>query len=210
MSEPVRRSTLALVVLALLTTEPMHPYQMQVRIKEWAKDQVINVKQRSSLYRTIERLQAAGLVEVQATERDRLRPERTVYAITEAGRAVAKTWQFDMLATPAREYPEFPAALSLVAVLDQPDVRAALEQRVERLRAALAEIDSSLAGPAAGVPRLFLLEVEYLRAVTVAELDWVAAVVDDLRSGELWWDDESVRAAADGLAPGGGPPIADA
>jgi DNA-binding PadR family transcriptional regulator len=209
MATEARRSTLALVVLALLVTEPMHPYEMQVRIREWAKDQVINVKQRSSLYRTIERLLAAGLVEVQATERERFRPERTVYAITDAGRAAARTWQLDMLATPAQEYPEFPAALSLVAVLDHADVLAALEQRLAKLDAAVADLhrDTQEAG-VLGVPRLFLIEGEYLLAVTTAERTWVSAIVDDLRNGRLIWDEAWVRAIADQLSEGG-PPAAE-
>jgi DNA-binding PadR family transcriptional regulator len=209
MQTEVRRSTLALVVLALLVTEPMHPYEMQVRIREWAKDQVINVKQRSSLYRTIERLQAAGLVEVQATERERLRPERTVYAITDAGRAVARTWQLDMLATPAQEYPEFPAALSLVAVLEHEDVLAALEQRLAKLDDAVAALHRDTQAEELGVPRLFLIEGEYLLAVTTAERAWVAGVVDDLRSGRLVWDEAWVREITDQLSEGG-PPTAEA
>jgi DNA-binding PadR family transcriptional regulator len=209
MQTEVRRSTLALVVLALLVTEPMHPYEMQARIREWAKDQVINVKQRSSLYRTIERLQAAGLVEVQATERERLRPERTVYAITDAGRALARTWQLDMLATPAQEFPEFPAALSLVAVLEHDDVLAALERRLTKLDDAVAALHRDTQAEELGVPRLFLIEGEYLLAVTTAERTWVAGVVDDLRSGRLVWDEAWVREITDQLSEGG-PPTAEA
>ncbi|MET9338850.1 hypothetical protein [Nonomuraea sp. NPDC003804] len=46
---------------------------------------MVNVGQRSSLYRTIDRLLAGGLVAVKETERDQLYPERTVYEITDAG-----------------------------------------------------------------------------------------------------------------------------
>ena len=49
-----KRSPLALAVLALLTEAPMHPYRMQQLIKSRGKDQVINVRQRGSLYQTIE------------------------------------------------------------------------------------------------------------------------------------------------------------
>jgi hypothetical protein len=43
-----------------------------------------------------------------------------------------------------------------------------------------------------------LLETEYLRAVTDAELKWVNSVMDDLRAGSLTWsyeDFESVIGA---------------
>ena len=70
-----RSSPLALTVLALLHYQPLHPYGIQRLIKQWGKDQVVNVEQRTSLYRTIERLLAAGLITVRETERDPRYPE---------------------------------------------------------------------------------------------------------------------------------------
>ncbi len=71
-----RSSPLALTVLALLHYQPLHPYGIQRLIKQWGKDQVVNVEQRTSLYRTIERLLAAGLIAVRETGRDPRYPER--------------------------------------------------------------------------------------------------------------------------------------
>jgi len=39
---------------------------------------------------------------------------------------------------------------------------------------------------------LFLIETEYLRVVTTAELNWVNGVVDDLRKGALTWSHEEI------------------
>src|SRR5579872_4529451 len=111
MSSEVRSSPLALTVLGMLHTQPLHPYGIQRLIKQWGKDQVVNVSQRASLYRTIERLLGAGLIEVRETERDQQYPERTVYAVTEEGRRATRAWLVEMLAKPRQEYPEFPAAL---------------------------------------------------------------------------------------------------
>lgn len=47
MSASLRSSPLALTVLALLHHEPMHPYAVQRLIKQWGKDQVVNVSQRA-------------------------------------------------------------------------------------------------------------------------------------------------------------------
>jgi hypothetical protein len=41
-----------------------------------------------------------------------------------------------------------------------------------------------------------MLESEYLRAVTSAELAWLDGVVDDLRSGRLVWSAEQLMAFA--------------
>jgi len=38
-----------------------------------------------------------------------------------------------------------------------------------------------------GVPRLHLLEHEYLQTTTSAELAWVRAVSRDIRAGALTW-----------------------
>ncbi len=40
------------------------------------------------------------------------------------------------------------------------------------------------------LPRVALLETEYLRAVTAAELTWLTSVLDDLRSGSVAWSAE--------------------
>ena len=210
MPSEVRRSTLALVVLALLHTSPMHPYQVQLKLKQWGKEKVVNVRQRSGLYRTIERLHEAGLVEVHATEREEQRPERTVYAITEAGEAVLREWQLEMLSTPAREFPQFPAVLSVLPVVSEADALEALSRRSDALVAEVTEIEADMAGGVEiGVPRLFMIEDEFVLAVTKAELAWVNGLVGELRAKALRWDDEWLAANAARLAqldpPGGAP-----
>src|SRR6201993_3971562 len=136
-----RSSPLALTVLALLHYQPLHPYGIQRLIKQWGKDQVVNVEQRTSLYRTIERLLAAGLIAVRGTGRDPRYPERTVYEITDAGRQTARRWLEEMLAEPRQEYPEFPAALSHVLLLEPAELIEVLQCRAERLAATLAALD---------------------------------------------------------------------
>ena len=129
MASAFRPTPLALTVLALLHYEPLHPYGLRRLIRQWGKDAVINVEQRASLYRTIERLETAGLIRVRETGRDQQYPERTVYELTDAGRATARTWLGDMLATPKNEYPEFPAALSHLLLFTAEDIAQALETR---------------------------------------------------------------------------------
>jgi DNA-binding PadR family transcriptional regulator len=203
-----RRSPLALAILALLYESPMHPYRMQQLIKERGKDQVINVQQRASIYQTIERLQRAGLIAVAETTRDERWPERTVYQLTDAGLATAATWLREMLATPVREFPEFPAALSLLALLTPEDALQQLELRIAALGAELFRRESQLRGIGAALPRLFLLEEEYLCRVQRAELEWLQAVADDLRAGRLDWNEAWLRAVASsglmGVEPSGG------
>src|SRR5438309_610160 len=196
----VRRSPLALTVLAMLAGGPLHPYAIQSRMKAWGKDQVVNVGNRANLYKMIERLRDAGLIAVRQTERDQRFPERTVYELTDAGWQTGQQWLTEMLSTPRNEFPEFPAALSFVFEIPPEEALAALERRVERLRESVAALDRELRSEG-GPPRLFLLEAEYVRAVVAAELDWVSGVVDDLRAGRLTWSYEQIAEVAKQFPP---------
>jgi DNA-binding PadR family transcriptional regulator len=186
----------------------MHPYRMQQLIKERGKDEVINVRQRASLYQTIERLQRDGLIAVQGTARAERRPERTIYALTDAGRAATVAWLRGMLAAPAREYPEFPAALAHLALLTPDDACQHLAARAAALTAELTRVDGQLALAASAIPRLFLVEGEYARALLATELAWVEALIEDLRTGRLTWSDAWLQAAATHLGAPAEPPDA--
>ncbi|MCX5387584.1 PadR family transcriptional regulator [Streptomyces sp. NBC_00083] len=200
-SSAPRSSPLALTVLALLHYKPLHPYGIQRLVKDWGKEQVVNVKQRANLYRTIERLNGEGLIAVRETERDQQYPERTVYDVTDAGRATARAWLEEMLSTPKQEFPEFPAALSNLLLLTPGEMANVLGLRADALAEKLDRLEAAMAAEAdRGLPRITRLETEYLRAVTAAELEWVRAVVDDLRTGALAWSKDQLDALAEGPA----------
>ena len=195
-----RPSTLGLAVLSLLAVGPLHPYGMQRLIKEWGKDEVVNVAERANLYKTIKRLNEAGLIAVRQTERDQQYPERTVYELTATGREIVTTWLVDMLATPRNEFPEFPAALSFAMMLSPEEALGALDERVGVLQDRLAAVDRQLKTYATTLPKIALLDDEYQRAMTAAELRWLKGVVDDLRSGALTWSDDLADLAQSYLA----------
>jgi DNA-binding PadR family transcriptional regulator len=162
---------------------------MQKLIEHQAKDRVVNVRSRASLYQTIERLVRLGLVEVAETVHRDGYPDRVVYAITDAGRDAARTWLREMLERTGGEYPEFIAAVSVLFGLPPEEAAGALETRAERLAAELADTEAALS-ESARVPRLFLLEEEYRRAVLEAELSWLQGVIADIRAGRLTWSEQ--------------------
>ncbi|MEV0802981.1 PadR family transcriptional regulator [Kribbella sp. NPDC050281] len=184
-----RRSPLALAILGLLENGPLHPYGIQRLIKQWGKDQVVNVGQRTSLYRMIVRLEDAGLITAGATERDERYPERTVYHLTEDGRTACREWLAEILTTPRNEFPEFPAGLSFVMLVPPETAGELLAQRRDHLTKHVAELDAELTLEVEGapIPRFALLETEYQRAVTLAEAEWIDGILEDLRSGSLTW-----------------------
>ena len=169
-----RPSPLALAVLATLTETPMHPYGMLQQLKARGYDEVVNVRQRTSLYQTIDRLLRDGMIAVHDTERDGAFPERTLYALTEAGHTAGQAWLHALLAEPAREFPVFGAGLAFLPLLD------AERERLEALRAT-AQADQ--------VPRLVLLQNEHALVLLNAELDCARSVVEHLKIGALRWVD---------------------
>ncbi|MGA6156525.1 PadR family transcriptional regulator [Stenotrophomonas sp. NPDC087984] len=202
MTASVKSSPLGLAVLALLHYRPLHPYGIQQLLKQWGKEQVVNVGQRAGLYRTIERLQAGGLITVRQTERDQQYPERTVYEVTEEGRAVTREWLEQMLAVPKTEFPVFPAALSNMLLLSPDEAAPILERRAAGLAAQRAELARQSAEAATGLPRITLIENEYLLAVLDTEERWLRGVISDLRDGSLTWSREMLAAFQEASASG--------
>jgi DNA-binding PadR family transcriptional regulator len=201
MPPQTRPSPLGLAVLGLLYGGPLHPYRMQRLLKEWGKDQVVNVGQRSSLYKTIGRLSEAGLVAVRQTERNQQYPERTVYEITQEGRAAIVSWLVELLSIPRNEYPAFPAALSFAMLLGPDGLLEPLRARAAALGATAAELRGALRQHGPALPRIALLELEYQLAMAEAELRWVERVVEQLAGGSLSWSEQDFAGAAAAYEP---------
>lgn len=202
MDNEFRASPLALAVLGLLHAAPLHPYGIQRLLKQWGKDHVINVGQRANLYKTIRRLDEAGLIAVRQTERDQQYPERTVYELTEAGRRATQGWLADMLARPRNEYPQFPAALSFIMLLSPAEAAAVLEDRATALRSQLTSLAAELAD-IAYLPRIVVMDDEYERAMLTAELAWLESIIAELRSGSLTWSYEEFADLLGNVQPSG-------
>jgi DNA-binding PadR family transcriptional regulator len=169
----------------------MHPYELQRRIRDWHKDEFLDLK-RGSLYHAIARLHKQGAIESVETTREGRRPERTVYRLTEAGERQMLTWLQEMLANPVREPTQFFAALSFLPQLSPECVRAQLQQRTALLEAKIDGLDTVLKTMVPRIGRLVLIEVEYERAMRQAELAWVRSLQTELETGTLSWDPQLV------------------
>ena len=94
----------------------------------------------------------------------------------------------DNIAAPAQEFPLFPAVVSFRHLLSPQDARTHLELRATALHQRLTETEAVLtASREHGVPRLHLLEHEYLESTTAAELAWVRTLYRDINAGTLTW-----------------------
>jgi DNA-binding PadR family transcriptional regulator len=199
--KPPPPSPLGLIVLWQLWSEPMHVYRLQKLLEAEGKDRLVNVRSRASLYQAIERLERLGLVEVSETIRQEGYPDRVVYAITEPGREVARQWLREMLSETGGQYPEFIVALSILFGLPPEEAREQLETRAKRIADELADTERALESTPPELPRLFLLEEEYRATMLRAELGWLLAVIEDLKTKRLTWSEEWLREIAEAFLP---------
>jgi DNA-binding PadR family transcriptional regulator len=176
---------LALAVLVLLFERPMHPYEMAVTLKMRHKEKSIKLRY-GSLYTVIEGLQRDGLIAAKETVREGKRPERTIYEITPAGLERMRSWMRDLLGTPVKEYPQFEAALSLIAAVPPAEATELLEGRARRLGESAEEMRTVLEVVTKVVEPLFLVEAEYRLALVEAERQFVEALVRRIKDDEAY------------------------
>ncbi|MGD0242593.1 MAG: PadR family transcriptional regulator [Streptosporangiaceae bacterium] len=174
----------ALSILGALLEQSMYPYQLATALA----DRGVPVN-RGTVYDTLEAMTRAGWVEPQAAEQAGARPKRTPYALTEDGRDELVRRLDTQIRTPRREFTEFLGAVSHIGVLGPARAAEALSERAERLAVLMDEdhrhLDEALAD--GSVPRLFVIEGEYALTMMQTERDWVLALADEIRAGELAW-----------------------
>jgi DNA-binding PadR family transcriptional regulator len=176
---------LALMILDLLHERAMHPYELHQTMRDRYVDQVVKVSA-GALYHTVERLERAGHIAPVQTGRAGRRPERTIYAITEAGRDEFRLNLRDLVRLPAHEYPVFAAAVQILDALTRFEAVDLLEQRVLAREAEIAAQEQVIASLAKdGLARVHILAIEYALAVARAELAFVRDLADDIRTGSI-------------------------
>lgn len=174
---------LGLAVLSTLVGEPMHPYEIASVLRSRGKDRDMPIKW-GSLYTVVRNLEKYGFIEVAGSDRQGARPERTVYRITDAGRAELADWVRELIGVPERELPRFKAGLSVMVALPPDEVIALLRSRLGALEARLAA-DKAELDAITDVPRILLVEAEYDLAVQEAEVRWVRSLLAEMTAGTL-------------------------
>lgn len=176
---------LALAVLAFLAERPMHPYELGRLLRERGKDRNIKFNH-GSLYMVVDQLVRAGFITARETVRDTLRPERTVYALTDPGRTELHDWMHDLVSVPREEYPQFGVALSLLGVLTPDQATRLLRQRLDTLTDQVAEVRDLVKGAVdGGLHPIFLVEEDYRLTLLEAERSFVSDLLDAIADPEF-------------------------
>ena len=192
---------LALAVMSYRSQQPMHPYELSRTLREHGDARSIKFNH-GSLYMVVGQLAKAGYITEVETSRAGQRPERTVYALTDDGRAEFRDWLRELVAEPEHEYPHFVAALSLIAALPPSEVVPLLRHRLDQLHQARAEIrnliDTTLAQ---GVPELFLVEEEYRLSLLEAETAFVEELIGKITGPQKGWGAAWAQFHGEGAPP---------
>jgi DNA-binding PadR family transcriptional regulator len=183
-----------MVILELLSHRPMHPYEATQVARRRPGNRKVKLSP-GSIYHTVERLEAKGLIEVTGTHREGHRPERTVYRVTESGRAVFTAQARDMISTPAPDHlPAYPVALSAGPALGQDDFLEQLKTRVTNLRTQIAADDVIVAELREGrLPEVSWLDFAFAHHQRQSEANWTAKLIEDLETGRIRWPEGEDR-----------------
>jgi DNA-binding PadR family transcriptional regulator len=172
---------LALAVLVLLCERPMHPYEMATTMRERGKESSIKLNY-GSLYTVIEQLLREGLIAIREVLKEGKRPAKTVYHLTATGETELIDWMRELVGSPVKEYPQFEAALSLLPVLPPEEVSTLLEIRIGLIEKTIHGFDEEdRVCREMNLPRLFSLEREYFKAITLAEYEFCKGLASDIK-----------------------------
>lgn len=170
-----------LLVLGVLHRGDFHPYEIKRRLEAAMVECYIDVDV-GTLYYAVRQLEKEALIEAVAQERVARGGIRTIYRITDAGRAEFRTGlhrQFDV---------EGPASQTLYGALlflhlaDRAVVEAALRRRIARLDdliAKLAPIRAQLAPVVATGGEHLLAHIEQQRRL---DRDWLKSLLADIEA----------------------------
>lgn len=187
MADAVAKLTpLGVIVLALLREGDMHPYEMMRLLRKRGEDRLVTITN-GTFYHTVGRLQREGLLAELGTDRDGNRPERTTYALTDAGRTAVQDWvraELPRIDRPA----QYRVALAEAHNLDGDDVVALLRRRCDLLAEEITELGDRLTRARDHrAPEQVLVQVDREAVLLAADLRWTVDLIDRIESGALGW-----------------------
>ncbi|MFT3899604.1 MAG: helix-turn-helix transcriptional regulator [Gordonia sp. (in: high G+C Gram-positive bacteria)] len=184
---------LDLLVLSMLFERPMHPYEMVQLAAKRHYDRLVKLRT-TSIYHVVARLGERGLIAVHEVEREGNRPERTVYELTDAGRAAHRAALEALLADVPTEYPQLYLALAQAHELPLADAAALLRRRRAAMVDQLARVTALIEGAdERGVPEVFRLDGGMRVATLTAQLAWLDDLLDRMDRHDIAWLDDVLR-----------------
>jgi DNA-binding PadR family transcriptional regulator len=178
-------NSLAFAVLGTLGERPMHPYEISTMLRTRGKDMSIKLNY-GSLYSVVAALEKQGFIEAVETLRDGNRPERTIYAITESGRAEFEDWLTELIGTPEKEFSQLEAGLAFMLAFPPDRVVDLLDRRATKLAGAIEQLEGThQTMQSHDFPRVFWVESEFRLDLLRAELTFVNRLAEEIKADAL-------------------------
>jgi DNA-binding PadR family transcriptional regulator len=181
--------TTRIVLLSLLSSRPMHGYELRQVLEQRHMHRWANI-QYGSIYRGLQQMTREGLLEEEGEEREGNRPPRTVFKITEQGKEELKNLLRQVWREPALLADPVDLALSLVMYLPKAEILDLLRQRLEKLDAIEAHVrqaESYFANrdhqPPQGVCSMIGDVFLHRRYILDAERRWTQHIIERLENG---------------------------
>ncbi|MEJ3742055.1 PadR family transcriptional regulator [Actinomycetes bacterium KLBMP 9797] len=164
--------------------QPVHGYDVRRELLSWSADKWANVHP-GSIYHALRKLAEEGLLREVKTEQVGGRPARTTYEITLAGQhefeSMLRGYWWDL----STVHDPFLPAFSFLPSLSREEASAALSNRAEQLRAAVASMRAA-GGPGGWLHSKpthvgWMFELMIVRCE--AEIGWCERIAEQIASG---------------------------
>jgi len=177
-------SVTRLVLLGVLSWQPMHGYEIKHIIEEHMGDWT-DIKF-GSIYFALARLAEEGAIAIAEELRSGNRPSRTVYTITDKGRAEYQSLLRALWSQPQETYHPLDIGLFFVDSLPPEEVVGYIQQQIELIQAKLAYLKGHKADHEQDVhvPRQALLIMDHAITQLEAELRWLDQVQTYIQHGQ--------------------------
>jgi DNA-binding PadR family transcriptional regulator len=188
-----------MTLLGLLASKPMHGYEVRQQMKQAAMEYWVDVPQ-GSVYPALQRMATDGFLEVVEVAQEGKRPTKTVYRITDEGRAEHLRLLRNAWVDPALTGFPVDVALFFVWFLPAEEIAILLSERIDQL-------DQRLTGLAAAksdneaVAEMFDLPGPYMEMISdlvdhaevtlYTERHWAKRVWNRLHEGAYTFEEDS-------------------
>lgn len=174
-------SAVRLFVLgALAARGPMHGHQVRL-IAEERRQELWTLVRHGSIYSALHRLAAEGAVQVVRTERAGNMPARTIYAITEAGRAELTRYRHQVLRHADLAPDPIDLALNHTDGMDPHELLEIVESRRTELIGQLADRLRIRADCLSQLSPIARITIEHTLTRLRAEISWHGRLLTELR-----------------------------
>ena len=191
-----------LLILGVLHREDMHPYEIKRRLQAAMVECYLDIEV-GTLYYAVRQLAKEGHIAVRGQEQVVRGGERTIYTLTDSGRARFQTLLLERFADRSHSmHPLYPALLFMhLGDLDQ--IAALLRQRLAELEPRESEVGKlhAIIGGVVATGTRFLMEhgLAHLRI----EIDWLQRLLAEIEGGRVHGPDFAAALAL-GITPPAG------